>query len=188
MYPHRFHNTRSLPEVIATKLPLPDRKQIVEIILLKTELLHDIKSNLVRLERTRKSQVPIFIDNDDYQYTICRKVDDAVGRVVSRMQAYLLLPSPYAHRIATNHTHEWEEKSIYLALPYNWPPHNIDALRDAVHNYIVKYALFQFLAETLPDDKLLPVLERQYTDLYDNINANINDRLGPMNIYPSFLG
>ena len=64
---------------------------------------------------------------------------------MARCQAYLMLPSPYAHRVSADHAYGWEEKSIYLAMPSGWPPHCLEPLRDAVHNFIVYRALQLFL-------------------------------------------
>lgn len=185
MYPHRFHNTRSLSEVVASKLPLPDKKQVIEIILLKPELQHDIGDAISDVQNAFRPEGKDLLPSGQ-SYMLDRHIDTAVNQTVSRCQAYLLLPSPFVHRISTNHAHGWEEKSIYLALPHNWPPHCVDALRDAVHYFIVQRTCQLFLV--LKEPKAAEVCDSQATLHYNEINALLNSRLGPMDIQPTFLG
>lgn len=185
-YPSYLHTDRCFP---AEVLKAPRKyKQLIEVIILKSELLHDIEADVHRIERTRKlTETPIISSEADY-YDISRDIDTALGEVVRRCTAYLLLPSPYVHRISTNHAHSWDEKSIYLALPDNWPPHSIDQLRDAIHGYIVKAVELELLSIMLPDDKYLPILAEKKQDLYDDINVILNARLGNTLNTPTFLG
>lgn len=185
MYPHRFHNTRSLPEVVAVKLPLPDRKQLIEVILLKPELQHDIEDIINDVQNSFRPDGKPLLPSDN-SYMLSRHMDTAINQAVKRCQAYLLLPSPFVHRISTNHTGDWEEKSIFLALPHNWPPHCIDPLRDSIHNFVVQRTCQLFLS--LKEPKAAETCNQMADSYYDDINATLNDRLGPTNIYPSFLG
>jgi len=185
MYPHHLHTDRLLPSA----LPRPRRdSQIVEIIILKPEIVHDIEADINSLEKQRKLETPILTGSESEGYTVNRQIDRALDKCVSRMQAYLFLPSPFVHRISSNHTSGWEEKSIYLSLPGNWPPHCIDPLRDAVHNYIVKSVEYNILLVALTSDPYTAMCEKESAESYNEINALINSRLGPMNIHPSFLG
>jgi len=183
MYPHHLHTGRPFPkEVIAC--PRRD-KQVIEVIILKPEIVHDIEADITQLERQRNLESPIITDGD---YTVRRQIDRALNQCVSRMQAYLLLPSPFVRSISTNHAGDWDEKNIFLALPHNWPPHCIDPLRDAVHNYIVKSVEYNVLLAPLTNDPYTAMCRQEAEESYNEINALINSRLGPMNIHPSFLG
>ena len=187
MYPHHLHNSPrpKCPEYRCNA----EQKQLVEVIILKEELIHDIQADIRRVERARNlEEKPILSENGQDDYLLSRHIDTALNAAVARMQAYLLLPSPYAHRISTNHAYGWEEKSVYLALPQRWPPHLIDALRDAVHNYIVYDVEARLLQVALPEDKALDNVRTMARDCYDDINAHINARTGPAVIHPSFLG
>ena len=188
MYPHHLHTPdRPLPATVPAGSPAG--KQLVEVILLHEELTHNIEADIRRIEKARKlEESPILADNGSDDYSLCRLIDQAVNHVVARCRAYLLLPSPFVRRISTNHTHNWEEKNILLALPHNWAPHNIDALRDAVHNYIVKNVEYQLLAQTLPQDATTMLCQQQATDSYNEINALINSRLGGVHIKPTIFG
>lgn len=185
-YPAHLHTDRPLPPVVDA---VPHQgKQLIEIILLKDELLHDIQSDIVRVEKSRKLEVPVLTNEDADGYDLNRKIDNYVNKAVSRMQAYLLLPSPFVHRISTNHTRLWEETSIYLALPHNWAPHCIDPLRDAVHNYIVKSVEYELMAVVLPNDPYTAICNNDADRAYNDINALINTRLGPTRIHPTPFG
>lgn len=185
MYPHHLHTPERQRPVSSG---LPAGKQLVEVILLHEELTHDIEADIRRIEKARKLEDPILADNGSDDYLLCRYIDQAVNRVVTRCQAYLLLPSPFVRRISTNHTHNWEEKNIMLALPHNWAPHNIEPLRDAIHNYIVKNVEYQLLAQALPQDATTLLCQQQSTDSYNEINALINSRLGGVHTHPTIFG
>lgn len=176
MYLHHLHTGRSLPDEVCRKLEM--NKQLIEIILLKEELIRDVEADVQRIERMRKMDVSPLVGNDADYYDISRDIDNALGDVVSRCAAYLLLPSPFAHRISTNHAKGWEEESIYLALPHNWPPHNIEPIRNNIHEYIVKSVELELLTMSMPDDRYLPVLADKKEKLYSTINALLNERLG----------
>lgn len=183
-YPRHLHNERLLPDV----LPIPRHgSQVVEIILLKPEILHDIEAGIHQIEKSRPADAPTLLaagGADDY--LLCRYVDTAINQAVSRCQAYLMLPSPYVHRISTDHVGEWEEKSIFVALPPRWPAHLIDTLRDAVHSFIVMRAMQLFLS--FADEKAAAVCDAQAYSFWNDINTALNTRLGPTHIHPTFLG
>lgn len=176
MYPIHLHTERHYPDIVCQRLS--QGKQLVEVILLKPELLHDVEADIHRIERMRKIDEAPLIDNESDYYGIARDIDNALGEVVSRCAAYLLLPSPFVHRISTDHANDWEEKSIYMALPYDWPPHNIDTIRNTIHEYIVKSVELEQLTMLLPDDRYLPILSAKKEELYSKLNALINERLG----------
>lgn len=185
MYPHHLHKSDRPCPVTGVKAGFPQR---VEVILLHEELRHDIEADLTAIERQRKLETPILASDGKDDYRLARNIDTAVNKVVKRCTAYLMLPSPFVHRISTNHVYKWEEKSLYLHFPENWPPHLADNLRDAVHLYIVKFVELAFLTVALPDDKYLPILQEQVNDAYDDINAALNDRLGSSITHVTFLG
>lgn len=183
MYPHHLHHHhhRPFPDICR----VPPQMQLVEIILLRDELIHDIEANINQLERkatvpsaSPEGSSPLLPNGASDNYLISRHIDTAVNSAVSRCQAYLLLPSPYVHRISTDHAHQWEEKSLYLALPPDWPPHCIDPLRDAVHNYVVYRAMQLFL--TFANEKAAATADAMASDSYDDINVQISARRNPL--------
>lgn len=182
-YPHHLHQGqpyRPCPvcrDIIATKKPV----QLIEIILMKEELYHDIDTETYQVQKMRTSEkgaqastLPLSTDSTS-RYLIDRYIDKYVSQAVSRLSAYLAIPSPFAHRVANNHASQWEEKSIYVALPHDWPPHHIDPLRDAVHQLIVKGVEYQLLAVALPNDPYTvlcrEMMEEADTDITIHVNA-----------------
>lgn len=191
MYPHYIHrqphDRLPLPECIDIAAVRRQGRQIIDIILLSKELIHDIEDGIRQVENGRGKDAPKLLSSDGNEnYTLRRHIDTALGQAVSRCQAYLLLPSPYARRISTDHADQWLEKDIILGLPNNWPPHCVDTLRDDVHNYIVYRAMQLFLA--LSEPKAAEICGTQADTCYNNINAQLNARLGPTRIHPTFLG
>lgn len=187
MYPHELHYNRPYPDEVCRKLR--QDKQIIEIILLKDEIIHDIEADTLQVEKARKlEETPIAVD-EKRMYEACRHIDRAVNQVVKKCAAYLLLPSPFVHRISTNHLKGWEEKSLFLALPHNWPPHLIDSVRDFAHNHIVKFAEAELLTPILtPQDSYVQYLSLDATTSLDDLNAAINERLGRDIITPTPFG
>lgn len=187
MYPHYLHHReRELPAVLA-EVRRPHH-QLVEIIILYPELLHDIEADIHRVERMRNLEKPILVNDENDAYTIRRYIDDAINMAVARMQAYLILPTPFIRRHTTNHAHEWEEKSIFLIFPERWPATSADPLRDAAHNYIVKDVEARLLAVSLPRDEYTAVCIADKERAYNDINNMLNTRIGGDIIHPTFLG
>lgn len=187
MYPHESHYNRPFPDAVCKRLR--QGKQYVEIIILKDEIIHDIDTDTLNLEKSRKLEETPVATDERRMYEACRHIDRALNAIVRKCSAYLLLPSPFVHRISTNHTKGWEEQSIYLALPHNWPPHLIDSLRDLAHDYIVKYAESQLLVPILsPDDSYVRYCAVAAEEDLNDLNAGINARLGADTITPTPFG
>lgn len=187
MYPHESHYNRPFPDAVCQRLR--QGKQYVEIIILKDEIIHDIDTDTLNLEKSRKLEETPVATDERRMYEACRHIDRALNAIVRKCSAYLLLPSPFVHRISTNHTKGWEEQSIYLALPHNWPPHLIDSLRDLSHDYIVKYAESQLLVPILsPDDSYVRYCAVAAEEDLNDLNAGINARLGADTITPTPFG
>lgn len=183
-YPHHLHEGKPFRpspvccEIVATRKPV----QLIEIILLKEEFYHDIDTETYQVQKMRTSEkgsqvssLPLSTDSKD-RYLLDRYIDKYVSQAVSRLSAYLALPSPFAHRIANNHTREWLEKSIYVVLPHDWPPHHIEPLRDAVHQLIVKGVEYQLLAVALPNDPYTALCRDMMEDADADITAHANAR------------
>lgn len=183
-YPHHLHEGRQYRDcpvcrnIIATRKPV----QLIEIILLKEEFYHDIDAETYQVQKMRTSEkgspastLPLSTDSTS-RYLLDRYIDKYVSQAVSRLTAYLALPSPFAHRIANNHTKEWVEKSIYVALPHDWPPHHIEPLRDAVHQLIVKGVEYQLLAVALPNDPYTALCREMMEDADTDITVHVNAR------------
>ena len=187
MYPHQSQYNRPCPDEVCRRLR--KGKQLIEIILMKDEIIHDIEADTISHEKTRQmDETPIATD-ERRMYEACRHIDRAVLNVVKRCEAYLLLPSPFAHRISTNHTRGWEEQSIYMALPHNWPPQLIDHVRDCAHNHIVKFAEAQLLLPLLsPSDAYVQYLQLDADSSLDDLTAAISERMGPIKITPTLFG
>lgn len=184
-YPHHLHEGtpyRDCPvcrNIIAAHKPA---MQLIEIILMKEEFYHDIDAETYQVQKMRTAEkgvaastLPLSTDSTS-RYLIDRYIDKYVSQAASRLSAYLSVPSPFAHRVANNHTREWMEKSIYLVLPSDWPPHHIDPLRDAVHQLIVKGVEYQLLAVALPNDPYTALCREMMEDADTDITVHVNAR------------
>lgn len=177
MYPHHLHTDRRIPGTVTGMHSKPG--QLVEVILLKAEILHDIEAYVQQLEKARPPEAPALLaDSASDSYLLRRHIDTAVNQAVARCQAYLTQPSPYVHRISADHVHEWEEKSIFLSMPPAWTPHRIDPLRDAIHNFIVYRSLQLFLS--FADEKAAAMSDAMASDSYDDIAVHLSARIKPL--------
>lgn len=192
-YPHHLHEGAPYrPCPVCRNFVATNRKvQLIEIILLKEEIYHDIDAETHQLQKMRTAAnvtagspagpydtLPLSTDNNN-RYLIDRYIDRYVSQAVTRLTAYLALPSPFAHRVANNHAKEWEEKSIYVALPHDWPPHHIEPLRDAVHQLIVKGVEYQLLAVALPKDTYTALCREMMEEADADITVHVNARYTP---------
>lgn len=160
----------------------------INIILLKQEIIRDIQSDIGRLERTRKMETPILTEDESDMYDLCRSIDDALGDAIDNMQAYLKFPSQLAHTISTNHTEDWDEKSIWLSLPDNWPAHLTDSLQKSVHRYIVRKTELYLLTTVIPEDPFTVMASRFADTHYNAITSLLSARIGPIKIQPTIFG
>ncbi len=191
-YPHHLHPADGSVRRCVTAAP-PGRQgfQLIEIIILKDEIYHDIDMETHRIQETMNQKaeakgnagtsISTVATDDTSRYMMDRYIDRYVSKAVHCLTAYLALPSPFAHRIANNHTKSWQEKSILVSLPQRWPPHMIEPLRDAVHELIVKGSEKELLATTLgPNDPYVTLCNEEAEDAYNDITVNVNTRYGTM--------
>lgn len=187
-YPHHLHPAGGSVRCCITPPPRRPGFQLIEIILLKNEIYHDIDEETHILQQTLGKALPAgaqeittIATDDTSRYLMDRYIDRCVSQAVSLLSPYLAIPSPFAHRIANNHTKSWQEKSILLSLPKRWPPHLIEPLRDAVHRLIVKGTEKEILSPVLgPAGSYVRLCEQEAEDAAADISVNINTRYGPM--------
>lgn len=161
----------------------------VEVILFKEEIINDIRRDITRVERARNLQDnPILTDDDADRYELCGSIDEALGLAVDNMQAYLAHPSQFAHLIANNHTDDWEERSIQLSMPANWPLNLLDSLKKSVHRYIVKYTEAELMGTALPGDPYTGICMRSAATHYNEITSTLSARIGGIKIHPTIFG
>lgn len=189
-YPHHLHPSGG--SLLCPAPPVRHGFQLIEIIILKDEIYHDIDRETHDLQEHRNKtatvpaasaagQITTIATDDTSRYLMDRYIDRYVNKTVRLLTAYLALPSPYAHRIANNHTKSWQEKSILISLPTRWPPHLIDPLRDAVHRFIVKGVEMELLSTTLgPSDAYVQLCAQESEEAEGDITANVNARYGTM--------
>ena len=189
-YPHHLHPSGG--SLLCPAPPVRPGFQLIEIIILKDEIYHDIDRETHDLQEHRNKtatapagspagQITTIATDDTSRYLMDRHIDRYVNKTVHLLTAYLALPSPYAHRIANNHTKSWQEKSILISLPARWPPHLIDPLRDAVHRFIVKGVEMEILSTTLgPGDAYVQLCAQESEEADGDITVYVNTRYGIM--------
>jgi hypothetical protein len=162
---------------------------IAEIIIFKQEITHDIEADVRQLERMRKlTDTPILTNDDADRYSLNTQIDLALSIAISRLQAYVISTPCHSHQVAHDHTTDWDEKKITLDMPFSWPQHLLEPLKNAVHRFIVKTALHNFLRVALPQDPYTTLSLDEANEASNRINSLISDRLGPIKIHPTPFG
>ncbi len=52
----------------------------------------------------------------------------------------------------------------------------------------MKSVVLAILSPSFTDDKAIPLIAQQQERAYNDINALVNSRIGPLRIHPTFLG
>lgn len=122
------------------------------IFILASQLFYDIDAETGLLSRARKNEQGgqdtslATSEADTYRPMFFRWFDKYVRKAEGRMQAFLAKPVGVARM---NDLREWEEKEIVLLMPDYWDDTCYDELVNAIHQYIVKGALFEYYKITL---------------------------------------
>lgn len=181
-YPYQLHQGRPYRpckvcnDIVAAMKDV----QLIEVIVLKDELYHDIDAETLQVQRMRKmTDLPLSTD-DSGRYLVDRYIDKYVNRAVGKLTAYLAIPSPFVQRIANDHTKAWQEKSILVALPKTWTPHRLWPLCDAVHQLVVKGTEFELLAVALPNDSYTLLCKDMVEEAENEIAVQVNARYTPL--------
>ena len=127
------------------------QNQRKDIYILRDQLLGDIEVQLqiVAESRVGENGLPLpILDNalSRFGAQFVRFIDKYIDLAKARMAAYLVTPhvngEMNAHR-------EWREQKISLSFPWYWNATTFPQLCDAIHDYIVNGALYEFFLLTL---------------------------------------
>lgn len=105
----------------------------------------DATTNLLgkarRGSQTNQENVVPTSENDDERPLFYRWFDKYIAKVETILSAYVMKP---AGKVRDNAIKQWDEKEIWLRMPDTWDATRYDALTQAIHDYIVSGALFEY--------------------------------------------
>lgn len=100
-------------------------------------------------------------ENDQERPLFYRWFDKYLRNVENNLQAYVMKPKG---RARGNELKEWDEQDIWLRMPDYWDDTRYEALAQAIHNYVVAGALYEYFALTLTSKDPLTVDKKAEVD------------------------
>lgn len=144
--------------------------------LFKEEMVNEIHMEMLKLSRTRKNErgVPdLDLQTDEIrsEHLITRYINRHVGRVCSRINAYLYDLTNTVDNDSLDRTPVYEFK---LVMPEGWDGRLFEQLAEEMHSYIVNASLFELLKTHLTD--MASIYGTQADVAYGNIKHVITVR------------
>lgn len=141
------------PNPFAPRPPRPaHRFSDKHIFIYAAQLWYDIDAQTSILSRSRRSMKDengeqiATSENTKERPLFYRWFDMYLRNVESTLQAYVMKPKG---RARGNELKEWDEQDIWLRMPDYWDDTRYEALAQAIHNYLVAGAMYEYLKLTL---------------------------------------
>lgn len=147
------------PNPFAPRPPRPaHRYEDKHIFIYASQLWYDIDATTNMVGRARRgdqsiqSETILTSENDQERPLFYRWFDKYLKKAESILSAYVMKPEK---RTRDNALKEWDEREIWLRMPDYWDDTKYEALVQAIHDYIVAGALYEYFKNTLTsNDKL----------------------------------
>lgn len=123
------------------------------VLLYKEELVNEIHSEMLKLSRMRKDErgvadLDLQTDEMSDEGLISRYVSRSIGRVCSRVNAYLYGLSNTVDNDMADRQPVYEFK---LLMPEGWDGRLFEELAEEMHAYVVNASLYEWLKTAIPD-------------------------------------
>lgn len=137
------------------------------IFIYAAQLWYDIDAQTSMLSRSRRNMKDengeqlATSENTKERPLFYRWFDMYLRNVESTLQAYVMKPNG---RARGNELKEWDEQDIWLRMPDYWDDTRYEALAQAIHNYLVAGAMYEYLKLTLTSKDPLTVDKKEEVD------------------------
>lgn len=137
------------------------------IFIYSAQLWYDIDAKTSILSRSRRNMKDengeqlATSENTKERPLFYRWFDMYLRNVESTLQAYVMKPKG---RARGNELKEWDEQDIWLRMPDYWDDTRYEALAQAIHNYLVAGAMYEYLKLTLTSKDPLTVDKKEEVD------------------------
>lgn len=137
------------------------------IFIYAAQLWYDIDAQTSILSRSRRSMKDengeqiATSENTKERPLFYRWFDMYLRNVENNLQAYVMKPKG---RARGNELKEWDEQDIWLRMPDYWDDTRYEALAQAIHNYVVAGAMYEYLKLTLTSKDPLTVDKKEEVD------------------------
>lgn len=165
--------------------PKPVRTHTTKHVFIQADqLFYDIDAVTGLLDRTsRQTQGTAEVatsESDTYRPMFFRWFDKYIAKAEECMSAFVLKPEGI-NRL--NALKEWQEREITLLMPDYWDATVYDSLVQAIHQYIVSGALYEYLAITLSSKDPRTIDKREQTDEYYDLMRSLTCRVIPGSVH-----
>lgn len=137
------------------------------IFIYAAQLWYDIDAQTSILSRSRRNMKDengeqlATSENTKERPLFYRWFDQYLRSAESTLQAYVMKPKG---RARGNELKEWDEQDIWLRMPDYWDDTRYEALAQAIHQYLVAGAMYEYLKLTLTSKDPLTVDKKEEVD------------------------
>lgn len=165
----------------APKPPKPMRTYTTKHVFIQADqLFYDVDAVTGIIDRasrqTQGAQEVATSESDTYRPMFYRWFDKYIGKAENCMSAFVMKPEGVNRLDALK---EWQEREITLRMPDYWDATVYDALVDAIHQYVVNGALYEYLALTLTAKDPRTADKREQADEYYDLMRSLTCRVIP---------
>lgn len=177
LHPHMASRERGWKPIPNPLAPQPPRRayghSVKHIFLQADQLLYDVDAITGMIDRTaRIAQNDTEVatsESDTYRPILFRWFDKYIANVELCLSAFVLKPEGVTR---LNDLKEWDEREISLLMPDYWDATVYDSLVQAIHQYVVDGALYEYMSLVLSSRDLRTIDRKQsLEDGITNIRA-----------------
>lgn len=166
LHPHMASRERGWHPVLNPLAPQPPRRayghSVKHIFLQADQLLYDVDAITGMIDRTaRIAQNDTEVatsESDTYRPILFRWFDKYIASVELCLSAFVLKPEGVTR---LNDLKEWDEREISLLMPDYWDATVYDSLVQAIHQYVVDGALYEYMSLVLSSRDLRTIDRKQ---------------------------
>lgn len=181
----RERGWRPMENPYAPKPPKPVRRNTTKHIFIQADqLFYDVDAVTGLIDRaSRKIQGSTEVatsESDTYRPMFYRWFDKYIAKAEECMSAFVL-KSEGVNRL--NALKEWKEREITLLMPDYWDATVYDSLVQAIHQYVVSGALYEYLSITLSSKDPRTIDKREQIDEYYDLMRSLTCRVIPGSVH-----
>lgn len=178
LHPELSHRNRAwhpIPDPFAPSAPQQAYTHTLRHIFIQADqLFYDIDAVTALVDRSSRNRsapetAVATSESDTYRPLFFRWFDRYIAYVENSLSAFVMKPERIAR---IDSLAEWDEREITLRMPTYWDATAYDPLVQAIHQYIVSGALYEYFSLTLTAaDPRTSDRYRQINELADTIRA-----------------
>ena len=166
LHPHMASRERGWNPIPNPLAPQPPHRAyghtVKHIFLQADQLLYDVDAITGMIDRTARiahnDTEVVTSESDTYRPMFFRWFDKFIANVEYCLSAFVLKPEG-ATRL--NDLKEWDEREISLLMPDYWDATVYDSLVQAIHQYVVDGALYEYMSLVLSSRDLRTIDRKQ---------------------------